>query len=121
MAASNFLPRLRRTAAKNLSIMRPVLRARISPEHVLPIVAPRHPVPRVQLVRPVRMGRRRVRPVPVVLAALAARGELNAQEVFPVLLAPLVPVGREVVPVVRPVRAALVAAQVVLAAHPVRA
>lgn len=121
MAASNFLLRLRRTVVKNLSITRPVLRVRISLAHVLPIVVPRHPVPRVQLVRLVRMGRRRARPVPVVLAALAVRGELNAQEVFPVLLAPPVLVARGVVPVVRPVRVALVAAPVVLAAHPVRA
>ena len=120
MGVSSFPPRLHRPVAKNSLIIIRVLPARvISPARVLPIVVPLRPVPRVRLVRLVRMVRRRVRPVPVVLAALAARGELNVREGFPVLAARPVPVARGVVPVARPVRVAQVAAPVVLAAHPV--
>lgn len=88
---------------------------------VLPTVVPLHPAPRVRLVRPVRMVLRRVLPALAALAALAARGEQSGREVFPVLAARPVPVGRVVVPVARPVRVAQVAAPVVLEAHLVRA
>lgn len=122
MAVSSFPHRLLRPVAKNLSIMVRVLPVRvISLVRVLLIVVPLHPVRRVRLVHPVRMVRRRVRPVPVALAVLAVRGELSGREVFPVLAARPVPVAQGAVPVARPVRVVLAAAPVVLAARPVRA
>lgn len=115
-AASNFLLRLRRVVAKNLSTMVLGLPDRlIRPARVLPTVVPHRPAPREELlVRPVLTELRRAR---LVLAVLAARGALNARVGFPVLAARPVPVDREAVLVVRPVRVAQVAAPVVLAAH----
>lgn len=117
LGVSSFPLRLHRPVAKNSLIIIRVLLARlIRPARGLPTGVPLRPVPRVRLVRPVRMVRHRVRPVLVALVALAARGELNAREGFPVLVARPVPVARGVVPVARPVRVALAAAPVVLVA-----
>jgi hypothetical protein len=120
LVVSNFLPRSHRDGVKNISIMALGLRGRLtSPARVLPTVVPLHPVLKAQfLVLPARMARRRARLDPLVLAA---RGALNVRVVFPVLAARPVPVDREAVPVVRPVRVDLVAALVVLADHPVPA
>ena len=117
---SNFRPRPRRTVAKNLSIMHLVLLVRrIRPVPVLPTVVPPRPVPTGQLlVLPARKAPLRGR---LDRVGLVARAEPDVRADFRAPVARPAPVDRVVVLVVRPVRVALVAPPVVLAAPPVRA
>jgi hypothetical protein len=116
---SNFRPRPRRTVVKNLSIMLPVLPVRLTrAARVLPTVVPRRPGPRVRLVLPARKAPRRVHQD---LAGLVARVEPDVRADFRAPAARPAPVDRVVVLVVRPVRVALAARPVALAAPPVRA
>lgn len=117
--ALNFRPRLRRIAAKNISIMLPALPGRlIRPVRALPTAVPPHPGPKGLLVLPARKALRRVRPDP---AGLVARAELDARVDFRAPAARPAPVDRVAVLVALPVRVALVARPVVLAVPPARA
>lgn len=115
---SNFRPRPRRSVVKNLSIMLPVLPVLLTrPVRVLLTVVPRRPDPRVRLVLPARKAHQRVHPD---LVGLVARVEPDVRADFRVPAARPAPVDLVVVLVVRPVRVALVARPVALAAPPGR-